>query len=81
MSEMTGDHAGTLTVAEKHNREEATHRDGRPDHGELSKDPEGAFERRHQAGPQGERDFSDSPGRASEASRKMDRPGRRFDRR
>jgi hypothetical protein len=77
MRPITGDRPGTRTTAEEHNREEATHRDGRPDQGELSKDPKGVFEQRHKAGPQGERDFSNSPGRASEVSRKVDRPGGR----
>jgi hypothetical protein len=73
---LVGDRPGTRTVAEEHNREEVTHRGGRPDHGKMSKDPRGVFEHRDKAGPQGERDFSDSPGRAAEASRKVDRPGR-----
>ena len=74
---MAGDRPGTRTTAEEHEREEATHRDGQPDHGKLSKDPRGVFEQRHRAGPKGERDFSDSPGRASEVSRRVDRPGSR----
>jgi hypothetical protein len=72
---LVGDRPGTRTAADEHNREEVTHRDGRPDHGKMSKDPKGVFEERHKPGPRGERDFSDSPGRAAEASRKVDRPG------
>jgi hypothetical protein len=77
MSAMTGDRPGTRTAAEEHKRDEAARRDGRPDHGKLSKDPRGVFEERQKSGPQGERDFSSSPGRASEVSRKMEtRDGR-----
>ena len=70
-SEMTGDRPGTRTAADDHNREETAHSDGRPHHGRLSKDPKGVFAARQQSGPNGERDFSNSPGRVSEVPRKM----------
>jgi len=74
---IAGDRPGTRTAAEEHKREEVSHTDGRSGHGELSEDPKGVFEARQKSGPEGERDFSNSPGRASEAPRKMDKRGGR----
>jgi len=77
MSAMTGHRPGTRSAAEDYKRATDIARKGHEHHGKFSDDPTGVFEERQQPGPQGERDFSNSPGRASEVSRKMDKPSRR----
>jgi hypothetical protein len=78
MSAITGDRPGTRTFIEDCERAETAHNDGRHGHGKLAKDPTGVFEARQKSSPDGERDFSNDPEKASQASRKMDTRGGRI---
>jgi general stress protein YciG len=71
MSAITGHRPGTRTAAKDYKRATGEARKGGQSHGKLSNDPVGVFEERQKAGPLGERDFSNDPARAGQASRKM----------